>query len=431
MGKHVALVLTLLLLFAGLASSAASKHHRPDSKRSTAVQRERRLGPTPTPHWYWRWVRWHLGEGFAKSHPRRPALRPKRAPHRIPRWAWRRLHFFLLARASASKGRPKKTHGKPLAAPSSSSSYAGAISYVGARPSFAPRRTVAVGNAAALQAAITDLRAGDLVRASSSFTVSGETIISNRLSAPAVLDLTGVRFIYSGGQNVPAVWLNNASNVRIYGGDLSTADTGGACLSSFGGQYVTWWGFTAHDCGGSGAGLATVTAAAEHNDFQGTIWKVGQNLAWDPHVEKGSGLHCVNLDDGGQYAFQDNRFAFYCHDIPTGAAIQYGSKNIAPVRNTIYLKAVNLTFAAQSQTGGNAIQFWGVNGQSADIKYLEVSNAQGYGLFDGGMYSGTSLSGVTLQDGHASGTNQNPRYTGQNPWDTSAGVVYKAVQPAP
>jgi hypothetical protein len=97
----------------------------------------------------------------------------------------------------------------------------------------------------------------------------------------------------------------------------------------------------------------------------------------------------------------------------------------------IYEKAVNLTFVSHTQTGGNAIQFWGIGGQSADIKYLEVHNAQGYGLFDGGMYPGTTLTGVTVEYGRASNTDLNPRYAGQNPWDLSAGVVYKALQPAP
>ena len=109
-GKHVALVLTLLLLLAGVASSAVGKRHLARSKPRTAIQREKQLGPKPTPHWYWRWVPWRLGEGFAKGHLRAADLRPKQAPHRIPHWAWRRLHFFVRVRASASKGhRTKQT----------------------------------------------------------------------------------------------------------------------------------------------------------------------------------------------------------------------------------------------------------------------------------------------------------------------------------
>jgi hypothetical protein len=426
MRKCIAVVVFVMLGFASAGSAGGLGRAFAQAKPLTALQREKRLGPQPIPRWYWHWLGWRLGEGHARGHRPQPSFRPKHAPRGIPTWAWRKLHLLVLARAQLGGGAGTPTSNR-------TGSYDQAISYAQTRPAFTPAREVDVSTASGLASALSNLQPGDLVKATADFTLSGETIINKRLSAPAVIDLSdyNVKFVYSGGRNYPAVWLNNAENVRIYGGDLSTADTGGACLASYGGQYVTWWGFTAHDCGGTGAAIGTVTAAAEHNDFQGTIWKVGQNLAWDPHVEKGSGLHCANLDDGGQYSFQDNRFAFFCHDIPTGAAIEYGSRNIAPVRNTIYLKAVNLTFVSLVQTGGNAIQLWGVNGQSADIKYLEVDNAQGYGLFDGGMYSGTTLSGVTDEHGRATDTNLNPRYAGKNPWQTNKGVVYQDANPSP
>jgi hypothetical protein len=92
--------LLLLLLFVGVGSAASVRHHSSaKSNPLRAIQREKRLGPKPTPRWYWRWAAWRLGEGYAKGHPRQRNLRPKQAPRRIPHWAWRRLHFFLLARA--------------------------------------------------------------------------------------------------------------------------------------------------------------------------------------------------------------------------------------------------------------------------------------------------------------------------------------------
>ena len=90
-----------------------------------------------------------------------------------------------------------------------------------------------------------------------------------------------------------------------------------------------------------------------------------------------------------------------------------------------------MTDVAKIQTGGNGIQFWGVNGQSAEIRFIEVDNAEGYALFDGGMNQGTSLSGVRVEHGRASNTNQNPRYAGQNPWSDRLGEVYQAVVPTP
>ena len=83
--------------------------------------------------------------------------------------------------------------------------YTQAISYTRKRPAFTPKRTIAVSNASELQAAISDLRPGDLVKATRRFTVSGETVIRNRLSAPAELDLSGVQFVYSDGTERPAV----------------------------------------------------------------------------------------------------------------------------------------------------------------------------------------------------------------------------------
>ena len=70
------------------------------------------------------------------------------------------------------------------------SSYEQAIAYTKTRPAFTPTRTVNVSSAGALKSAIENLRPGDLVRASTAFTVSsGSTdplVIANRLSAPAV-----------------------------------------------------------------------------------------------------------------------------------------------------------------------------------------------------------------------------------------------------
>jgi hypothetical protein len=46
------------------------------------------------------------------------------------------------------------------------------------------------------------------------------------------------------------------------------------------------------------------------------------------------------------------------------------------------------------------------------------------------MYSGTTLTNVTVEHGNATNTNQNPRYAGQNPWRTEKGVNYVSVLPA-
>ena len=202
----------------------------------------------------------------------------------------------------------------------------------------------------------------------------------------------------------------------------------------YGSQHVLWWGFTAHDCGASGFQAQAIGGPVDHDDFQGTIWKVGQNLAWDPHAEKGTGLHGANLWDANQTGnFTNNRFAFYAHDIPVGACVQFGNNQPSSqaTGNVLYLKCVNATDVSTTMTGGNALQIWGhTNTLGLDVKYLEGDNLQGFCLRLG-ISSGQTAKGVTIEYGRATNTNQNPRYAGEGPWDSYGKVVYKQVRPAP
>jgi hypothetical protein len=429
MRKQAAVVFFFALVFAGVDSSALAKQSSARSAQSATIRAEKRLGPKPLPHWYWRWVEWRLGEGYAKGHGLQAQFRPSRAPHHVDRWAWRRLHLFLLARGLAGGGnRPPSKGGE---------TYQKAISYTRKRPAFTPRRAVSVSSASELQSAISNLQPGDLVKATARFTVSSSSsaalVIKNRLSAPAEIDLTGVKIVYTGTQQVDGVWLNNAKNLHIFGGDISTSDTGGVCLRDYGSQHVLWWGFTAHDCGGTGFQAQAIGGPVDHDDFQGTIWKVGQNLAWDPHAEKGTGLHGANLWDANQTAnFTNNRFAFYAHDIPVGACVEFGNNQPSSraTGNILYLKCVNETAVARRQGGGHGLQLWGdTDHLSLDVNYLEVDRAQGLAVNTHGLNAGRSLSGVTVEYGRASKTNLNPRYAGQNPWDAYGGVTYKHVRP--
>jgi hypothetical protein len=428
MRKQTVVFIVFALVFAGVGSSALAEQSKTArSQQSATIRAEKRLGPKPLPGWYWRWVDWRLGEGYAKGHALEAQLRPDRAPRRIAPWAWRRLHLFLRARVLGGVQGGPVTNG--------SNSYDQAIAYTRQRPAFTPQRTITVHNAAQLQSAISNLQPGDLVKAQGSFTVNGGTVIRNRLAAPAELDLHGVSFIYSGGQNVQAVFINNARNLYIYGGDLSTAGTGGTCLTDHGSQNVLWWGFNAHNCGGSGFAAFTAPGSGpvDHDDFQGTISNVGQTLAWDPHSEKGTGVHGAILWDAPtSYAFTNNRFAFYAYDIPTGACLEMGNEQPASqaTGNVLYEKCVNETEVAQRQTGGNGLQLWGdTDNLGLDVKYLEVDHAEGRALETGGLSRGQSLGGVTVEYGRAVDTNLSSRFAGQSPWDSYGGVVYQRVRP--
>jgi hypothetical protein len=102
MRKQLAAVALLMLLCGGLGSSALVARALGQTHQLSAAQQGKRIGPKPTPTWYWRWVQWRLGEGYAKGHALKPDLRPTQAPHRVPDWAWQKLHFFLLARLESS-----------------------------------------------------------------------------------------------------------------------------------------------------------------------------------------------------------------------------------------------------------------------------------------------------------------------------------------
>lgn len=323
------------------------------------------------------------------------------------------------------------------AGPCGGETYDQAISYAQSRPSFTPTRTVDVSNASELKSAISNLQAGDLVKATAPFTVSGETTIKARLSATAELDVAGVKFVYSGSSNVPAVYVDNAENLHILGGDVTSGSTGGDCVTWYGSQHVLWWGFYLHDCGMQGIRVQPVPAAVDHDDLQGEITNAGLDRARDPHAEKGTGLHGVLLwDDSGQgNPFTNNRFAFYIHDQPSGAGVEVGNNEAAPSgANVLYEKAANLTEVATQQTGGNGLQIWGYP-VGLDVKYLEVSNAQGRALDVQGLHDLTAgAKGVTVECGRASNTNHNTALNEPNnqlPWDTRGGVVYENVQPPP
>jgi hypothetical protein len=312
------------------------------------------------------------------------------------------------------------------------SSYDQAISYTQTRPPFIATRIVNVSSGAALKTAVSNLQPGDLVKATAPFTVTSSSgpalTIAARPASTAEIDLTGVTFVYTGGANENAVYLNNPQNLYIFGGNISSNDTGGVCLRVYGSQHVLWWGFLLHDCGSTGFQAQAIGGPVDHDDFQGEITKVGQNLAWDPHTEKGTGLHAANLWDANQTgAFSNNRFAFYAHDIPVGACIEFGNDLGTAPGNVLYLKCVNETNVSKVMTGGNGIQFCGgaMGTAGLDIKYIECQNLQG-----ACVHSNTASGGVTVEYGRASNTNQNPQVTG-GVWDNTHGIVYQDVQPAP
>ena len=295
--------------------------------------------------------------------------------------------------------------------------YESAISYTETRPPFTVLREIDVSSQGQLETAVANIRAGDLVKATSGFTVDGEFQISVNPSGPAEIDLgTGtnaVRFSYTGPSDLPSVWIVNASNLRIFGGDLHGAppgQVGGGELTVYRATNILWWGFHIHDVPGNGLNLAPVYGPITGCDLQGEIDHWGQNTSGDPHAEKGTGIHAANIADVTGSVYTNNRLALYAHDGPAGAAIQIGNPDATGEisGDTIILKAVDLTKVATSQVAGNALQEWGGVPMQITVPYLEATNLTGRSVDTNGVYGGVSQAGVKVVYGRARNTNLNP-----------------------
>jgi len=264
----------------------------------------------------------------------------------------------------------------PLSHSDSAGGYEQATAYTKNR-SFAATRVIEVSSARGLAAALFHLRPGDLIKASSPFTISGGFGINHiRPSSPAEIDLTGISF--TGGSDADAaVQLTNDANLRIYGGDVTNPKDYGILVYST--DHVRWWGFTIHNTGGSGLAMFPVDGDIRADDFAGTIRDWGSNLAIDGHEEKGTGLHgAILADANGPYVFDDNRLALDESDGPTGSGVEIGDSDGSQIAgNTLYLRVRHLTMRPTEQVAGNGLQVWGASRVGLTVPYLEASDLQG------------------------------------------------------
>jgi hypothetical protein len=305
-------------------------------------------------------------------------------------------------------------------------------------------REVDVASQAQLTSAIANIKAGDLVKATTGFSVNGEFQISVNPSGPAEIDLgtgsSAVQFSYSGSSDLPSVWIVNSSNLRIFGGEIHgppPGQVGGGGVLVYHATNVLWWHFHIHDVAGTGLGLAPVSGPITGCDFEGEIDHWGQNPSYDPHAERGTGVHGANVADVGGGVYTNNRLALDAHDGPTGAAIQIGNPDGAGQisGDTIILRAVGLTMHAVSQVAGNALQGWGGVPMQIAVPYLEAANLQGRAVDMNGVYSGVSQSGVRVDYGRATNTNLNTALGATESsaptsaaWDPRHGATYQDVR---
>lgn len=265
-------------------------------------------------------------------------------------------------------------------------------------------------------------------------TFSGEAALVNKqLSDWAEIHFdSGTRFVgVSDAENEPAVWLNDDSHIRFYGGDVSESASGGMAGTGIlvdDSSYVSWWGVRVHDVGGSGLFLTGIKKASDHLDFKGNVSDWGHNLKWDPHKVKGTGLQGINVADS-HYGVNQSRLAFHVHDSRAGSALQMGGAVATDgVRgNKIYLWCQNLMVVAPNAQGGSCAQVWGENVIGNTFRYISAQHLSGSPYYAGAMYPGQSLATNKVVYGRESRTSLNPAYENIR-WDSRNGTVFGNVR---
>jgi hypothetical protein len=303
------------------------------------------------------------------------------------------------------------------------------------RPRFEARRTINVNTAGGFWRAWRRLRPNEKIVVHG-VTFTGEAILANK-QLPAWAEVhfdRGTRFVgVPGADNAPAVWINNLSHVRFYGGDVSDRASGGKAgtgIVVYDSSYLTWWGFRVHDTGGGGVFLTGIKKASDHLDFKGDVTDWGNNLAWDTHPTKGTGQQGVNVADAN-YGVNNSRLAFHVHNGAVGSGMEIGGSGPTDGArgNTIYLWCQNLTRFAANGGAGNCAQVWGENVIRNEFKYLVAKNLAGRPYHTAGMYANQSLATDRVVYGRASRTNRNGEAFGKVRWDPHCGTVFVDVRP--
>lgn len=315
-------------------------------------------------------------------------------------------------------------------------------------PQFEHARQIVCTTPADVAAAVAKIQPGDWIDVRS-VSFAGETVWNPQLSSYAKVTLdAGCRFLgVASQQDRPALYLPHPRffQVLFAAGATVTNPVGGAGILAHGGDHLVVDGFHVAGVGSDGFSLfpATDGTDVQYCFLRGEIEGFCMSTVYDPHAEKGTGLHGMNLGDSAAHVFHHNQVAVYVHDpwtnpatgkqIGGGSVVELGSKATAtsPHDNDLYLKGERLLFDAESQTAGNGVNFWGSGGPSAMrnnvFHVIEVDDMAGYGFHLSGTGGAT---GNTVQVGRASRCCQNPRYSGQSPWMRGPEIAYLDVQPA-
>jgi hypothetical protein len=284
-----------------------------------------------------------------------------------------------------------------------------------------PSRTHAmhVTSVDAFEKAVAEAAPGQVIDVGGNVRIPGEFTGFDRVIRGGVVDVVfepGATFTGIPGQNRAAVWLKNSGGWRIWGGTITTQSTGGYGLlvHAMPGP-VTWTGFTVRHTGNTGVAVYPVGGDIEGLTLKGLVTEAGLQLDYDPHAEKGTGIHAWNIADGPRdHVVEHSTFAADVKDQPTGAGVSVGMGDIG-ADDVLYARAVHLGFAlpgttwsgqAKDQVAGNVVQLWGPtppDGGRLDIRYVEGADIQGRIVETAGAYSGASYALSSVDYGRSTG----------------------------
>jgi hypothetical protein len=302
--------------------------------------------------------------------------------------------------------------GAVASSPSGAPSFESQTAYLNTVEPDLSKATV-ISSASQFVTAMASAAAGQTYDVLGTVKIPGEFTGWNRVVAGGVVNVVfepGAGFTGGAGAQLPAVWIKGSGGWHIWGGTLSNPDGGGILVYAMPGPF-TWTGFSSGQTATTGVSVLPVGGNVSNLTLAGVSGSSSENLAFDPHLEKGTGLHGWNLADATGGIVQNSTFACDVLNQATGAGVEIETDRVSNV--VVYARAVNLGFPlpgttwtgdAKSQVAGNVIQLWGGSAPGKlDIRYAEGNDIQGRIVETNGVASGADLSQVDVAYGRATG----------------------------
>lgn len=235
-----------------------------------------------------------------------------------------------------------------------------------------------------------------------------------------------------GSDPIPVMEVTGAAfQQHIWAEGCIMTNRGGNGIHSQGAtHHCVFDGAMAQDMGADGYALFGGAYGPGHDNFMRLRAKniALESAKFDPHAEKGTGLHGMNFQDSNKNPWYNNIIAIHCSDCPGagGSVLECGvaSGGAQPYGNTYYVKGERMLFFAKSQSGGMGINMWGGPQHDNTFAIIEVEDVAGYAMNMGAQ--GGQLTNVKVLKGKATNACRNPRYAGQDPWMKKAGLIYAA-----